>query len=116
MNEVEEPAPPGSERVRLARLARDVALATPGVLATDAGPAGLAVTVGGGARIAGVLCASAPGAGYDVTLRLVCALVPLRPLGDAVRAAVTSAARTAELTIHAVSIQIVGVEDSAARS
>ena len=70
--------------MRLARLARDAALRVPGVIGTDAGPSGVVITEGAQQRLEGVLCVATKDGGYDVTLRLVCGLVPLLALGDAV--------------------------------
>lgn len=98
-----------SPRLRLARLAYETALAAPGVLDTDAGPTGLHCTVGGGERLPGVTCVAAPGGGYDVSLRLVCELVPLRPLGDRVRDAVQTVGAEAGVEVASVTIEITGV-------
>ncbi len=70
-------------------LARDAALAVDGVLGLDAGPTELFMTAGGGVRVGGVRSVAAPEGGFEVTLRLVCALVPLPALADRVREAVT---------------------------
>jgi hypothetical protein len=93
----------------LAELAHDVALADEGVVELDAGVGGLFVTAGGGQRVPGVRCLAAPERGYDLSLRLVCRLVPLPAVADRVRAAVTEAARTAELKLAAVDITIADV-------
>ena len=37
-------------------------------------------------------CVAAPAGGYDVSLRLICGLVALHPLGERIRAAVMRAA------------------------
>ena len=60
------PSATGSERFRLARLARGVALQVPGVVGADTGSMGLCITVGGGERLEGVTCVAAAGGGYDV--------------------------------------------------
>ena len=96
----------GSERFRLAQLAREAALAVPGVMATDTGEMGLFVTVGGGERLEGVICAATRDGGYEVDLRLVCGLVPLLDLGEQVKAAVQRAARIAGITLASVSVHI----------
>lgn len=83
-----------------------MALADEAVVALDAGVGGLFVTAGGGYRVPGVRCLAAPEGGYDVALRLVCRLVPLPAVADRVRAAVTEAARTAELNLVTVTITI----------
>ena len=103
------PLPPAggpSPRVRLAQLARDAALATPGVVDLDAGPAGTFFTAGGGTRIKGVTCSTAPEGGFDVSLRLVCELAPLYAVADRVRVAVESAATEARLIVQSVTITI----------
>jgi hypothetical protein len=100
------PAQAGSDRVRLARLARDAALRVPGVAGTDAGRTGRFVTVGDGQHLPGVLCVAGTG-GYDVSLRLVCELVPLAELGERVRAAVRRSA--AGLPLESVSIHVAGL-------
>lgn len=97
-----------SERFRLARLAREASLRVPGVLATDTGPMGLFITVGGGQRLEGVVCVAAEG-GYEVSLRLVCALVPLPQLGEQVTAAVTSSAARAGIPLESVSVHVAAV-------
>lgn len=94
-----------SERIRLARAARAAALGVPGVLGAIAGPLGAVVTeTSAGDRLEGVSCVAAPTGGYDVSLRLVCSLVALHPLGDAVRGAVMRAAAIAGLRVQGVSV------------
>ncbi|HLI61547.1 MAG TPA: hypothetical protein VKV21_17970 [Solirubrobacteraceae bacterium] len=110
---IERPAP--GARIALAALARDVALTVNGVAGLDDGPAGLFVTAGGGERIGGVRCVAAPEGGYEVSLRLVCELVPLLDLADRVRAAVTEAARAAELRLASVTITIADVVEEGGR-
>lgn len=102
-------APTPSERVRLARLTRRVALGVPGVVGTDAGPDGRWATLDGAHRLEGVTCIAAPGGGYEVGLRLVCGLVPLHALGAAVRDAVAGAARSARLPVERIDVTIVSV-------
>lgn len=104
----------GSERFRLARLARDVALSVPGVVGTDTGPIGAFITVGGGERLDGVLCVAARDGGYEVTLRLVCGLVPLPQLSEQVKAAVARSAALVGFPLDSVSVhvaQLVTAED-----
>ena len=113
------PAPPvlggqvPSPRLQLARLARSAALGVSGVLALDAGPDGRFAVVSGDERIDGVVCvAVAGGSGgdaHDVAVRLVCALVPLTPLGERVRVKVREAAAAAGLSVGSVSVHIAGV-------
>jgi hypothetical protein len=94
-----------SERVHLARLARDAALRVAGVAGTDIGPLGAFVTgAGDGERVEGVICVAVKGGGYDVSLRLVCGLVPLHPLGERVRTAVNRAAAIAGVKLERVSV------------
>ncbi len=108
---VSAPGPGGSERVRLARLAREAALRVPGVTGTDTGPVGLVITAGGGERLEGVLCVAIQDGGYEVTLRLVCGLVPLPALGERVRAAVTAAAASAGLPLESVGVHVAAVAE-----
>lgn len=105
-----EPSP----RIALAALVRDVALAVDGVVALDDGASGRFVTAGGGERIGGVRCLAAPGGGFDVSLRLVCELVPLPAVADRVRAAVGEAARTAEVDLATVTITIADIAEDGA--
>lgn len=94
-----------SDRVRLARLARETALRVPGVVGTSTSPLGVYVTAAGdGERLEGVTCVSAAGGGYAVSLRLVCDLVPLPSLGERVRTAVGRAAAMADAELDSVSV------------
>ena len=114
MNEPAQSAPVGpSVRVRLAELARETALATPGVADLDSGPTGLFFTAGGGTRVAGVTCAAAPHGGFDLALRLVCHFVPLHPVADDVRARIETAAALGGLEAETVTIEVTDVLDSA---
>jgi hypothetical protein len=101
----------GSERLRLARLAREAALRVPGVVATDTGPMGLFITVGEGQRLEGVVCVAAPGDGYELSLRLVCGLVSLPALGQRVQAAVLAAGARVEIPVASVSVHIAEIVD-----
>ncbi len=105
------PPEPGleSERFRLARLVRAAALGIPGVAGTDLGPSGLCVTSERGQRLEGVLCVAAGGGGYDVTLRLICGLVPLEALAEQVRQRVRSAAAGGGPELRRVDVQIADV-------
>ncbi|HTU29723.1 MAG TPA: hypothetical protein VMF07_10100 [Solirubrobacteraceae bacterium] len=105
-----EPSP----RLVLAALVHDTALAVDGVVALDTGPGGLFVTAGGGERVPGVRCLAAPEGGYDVSLRLVCRLVPLPALAERVRAAVVTAATSAGLNAETVTITVADVVDEPA--
>ncbi len=108
------PGAAGSERFRLARLARDAALRVPGVIGTDIGPMGSFITAGGGERLEGVICAATRDGGYEVSLRLVCALVPLPALGELVKHAVTRSASLAGIPLDRVDVHVAalgGMED-----
>jgi uncharacterized alkaline shock family protein YloU len=105
--------PPPSPRLRLARAARDAALDVPGVHDTDAGPLGLYLTAAGGQRVEGVVCAATREGGYEISLKLIADLVPLPALSERVQTAVRRAARSAGLTLSAVSVEITGVATSA---
>jgi hypothetical protein len=104
--------PPGSEpwhveseRVRLARAARQAALAVRGVRAMDAGSAGAFVTgTVDGERLSGVTCIAVPDGGYEVSLCLVAGLVELHPLGQRVQAAVARVASFAGIPLAGVSV------------
>lgn len=98
-----------SPRLRLARLARDAALAVPGVLRMDGGPDGLFAVVSGNQRVDGVLCAATADGGFDLSLRLVCALVPLPALGERVRAGVRARAAAAGLPTASVTVHVPAV-------
>jgi pimeloyl-ACP methyl ester carboxylesterase len=103
--------PGESERVRLARATRDAALRVPGVVGADAGALGGFMTAAGdGERLEGVTCVAAPGGGYDVSLRLVCDLVALQPLGERVRAAAGKAAAKAGITLGSVSVHVAEID------
>lgn len=99
----------GSDRVRLARFARDAALSVPGVADTDSGTTGVFVTGGGGQRVPGVTCVAAAGGGYDVAMRLRCELVPLPDLGARVKVAVRHAAAASGLVVADLRVEIVDV-------
>ena len=101
--------------MRLAQLASEIALATPGVVELDAGPAGAVATIGAGIRVPGVTCAAAPGGEYDVSLRLVCRLVDLPALAARVRAAILAGAASAGLHAATVAIEVVNVVEDATR-
>jgi hypothetical protein len=95
-----------SERVALGRLARNAALRVPGVMRTDAGPDGRWITAGGGERIEGVTCTAATDGGYEVSLRLVCAIVPLPRLADQVRRAVAADAARRRIAVAKVCVHV----------
>jgi hypothetical protein len=79
------------------------------VLALDSGDDGRFAVVSGDERIEGVLCVATAGGGYDVALRLVCALVPLIELGERVRTQVRETATAAGLSLATISIHVAGV-------
>lgn len=60
----------------------------PGVVGLRPGALGLGMTSGGGHRVDGVVVTALRDGRYEVDLHLVCALVPLPPLAERVRAAV----------------------------
>jgi hypothetical protein len=99
-----------SDRVRLARAARQAALAVRGVRALDAGSAATFMTgADDGERLEGVTCIAAPEGGYEVSLRLVADLVALHPLGERVRVAVVRVASFADIELASVSVHFVGL-------
>jgi hypothetical protein len=105
-----EPWQAESDRVRLARAARQAALTVRGVRGVDAGPVGLFFTgAGDGERLEGVTCIAAPEGGYEVSLRLVAGLVALYPLGERVRAAVVRVASFAGIRLASVSVHFADV-------
>jgi hypothetical protein len=80
--------PPVSERVGLARLARDVIDSTPGVTAT-AGPTGRWQTIGSRQAIPGVLAVDGSDGRVDIELHLLARWPPLMALeqiGEQLRA------------------------------
>ena len=114
MADATQTAPGPSDRVRLAQLSAQAAVHVDGVAGLDSGPAGVFSTVGGTTRVGGVTCASAPGGGYDVSLRLVCALVDLHAVADRVRDAVQTIGAEANIEVAAISIVIADVTDDEA--
>ena len=98
-----------SDRLRIATLARDAALTVAGVDGLDAGPARTFVTAGAGEVVGGVNCVAAPEGGYDVSLQLVCEIVPLHPLADRVRDAIAAATAEEQLVAQTVTIRITDV-------
>ena len=79
------PSAPPSDRVRLARLALDAALATDGVDGGTDGPVRMWVTVEQGQRYPGVTAYVTADGTHDVGLHLVVEPVPLHPLAEAIR-------------------------------
>jgi hypothetical protein len=106
--------PAGSARLRLAALASDAALAVPGVVRLTSGTGGTFVTSGSGERVEGVLCTSGASDAYDVSLRIVCAVVPLQRLGESVIAAVRRAAAIHGLPLGFVSVDVWDLETGGA--
>ncbi len=100
-----------SARVRIAQIARETALAVPGVADLDAGPDGRFATTGGGVLVPGVTSIIAPEGGYDVTLRLICEMVALHPLGDRVREVIQTTTADAGLAVASVSILVTGIAE-----
>jgi hypothetical protein len=99
-----------SLRLRLAALVRAAALSTPGVVGVDPGRMGVQMTASDGLRVDGVVCAALPGGRYHAAVHLVAAMVPLRPLADAVRARVQRDVTIAGLAERLGPVDIV-VED-----
>jgi hypothetical protein len=99
----EGPARP-SDRVRLTRAARDAALRVPGVVATDTGPMGLYLTMAGGERLEGIICAAATDGGYDISVRVIAGLVSLPDLSEQITAAIARAAGRVGVSCSSVSI------------
>ena len=98
-----------SERMRLARLAHAAALRVPGVIRADGGPVGLFVSAGDGERVEGVICTAAADGGYEISLRLVCALVPLQRVAEQARTAVVADASRAGIRVASVDVQVADV-------
>jgi len=99
-----------SLRLRLAALVRAAALATPGVVDLDAGRTGIRMTASEGLRVDGVVCAALPGGRYQASVHVVAAMVPLRPLAEAVRARVERDAAIAGLEARLGPVDV-AVED-----
>ena len=100
------PSAPPSDRVRLARLALDAALATDGVDGGTDGPVRMWVTVEQGQRYPGVTATVTPDGTHDVALHLVVDPVPLHPLADAIRTRAASDVAAAGLAEALGSIDI----------
>ena len=90
-------------------MARDVAMRTRGVVRTDVGPGGLFVSVGDGQRVEGVTCVAATDGGYEISLRLVCALMPLAPIAEQVRTVIGAKALMAGMQVASVNVQVADV-------
>jgi hypothetical protein len=84
----------GSDRVRLARLALEAALAVPNVVAAEAGLHGMCVIADrAGGVLRGVSVTADGGGRYAVDLCLVACVAPLVPLGEEVRRRVQASAQ-----------------------
>jgi len=92
-----DPAASGTGRTRLANVALEAALSVAGVVAADAGPRGMHVSVEGARLLRGVRVAAEPGGRYAVDLGLQALLEPLEPLAEHVRERVRQRAGTAGL-------------------
>ena len=105
------PARSSSDRVRLARVALESALAVPGVVRGEPGPRVARVTADGSELLSGVSAIAQSDGRYEIDLRLVARLVPLSPLADNVRAHVHAAAARAVLatTLGSVDIEFADV-------
>lgn len=101
-----------SDRQRLARAARVAMLGVPGVITTDAGPAGLHVTTGPGERLDGIICTASSDGGYDVSVRLIAKLVALPDLSDRVTAAIDRAAARVGVPCSSVAVHVADVVES----
>jgi hypothetical protein len=99
-----------SPRLALARLAREVALADPGVATLDAGSSRLRATSGAGERIDGVVAAATAQGGYTVDLHVGAVPEDLLAMGDRVRGAVALAAAERGLAGELASVSV-HVED-----
>jgi hypothetical protein len=99
---------PESPRLALARLARDVALADPGVATLEAGPTHLRATGGQGERIDGVVAAATAAGGYTLDLHVGAVPEDLLAMGARVRAAVAEAAAQRGLAgeLRSVSVHV----------
>lgn len=100
-----------SDRLRLARAALEATLRVPGVVGTDAGPAGLHVTTNHGERLEGIICAAASDGGYDISLRLIAGLVALPALSDRITSAVRRAATSIGVLCDNVTVHVADVVD-----
>ena len=54
-------------------------------------------------------CVAATDGGYEILLRLVCALVPLQPIAEKVRTVVGAKAVTAGIHVTSVNVQVADV-------
>lgn len=107
-SESETPAPPAeSTRIRLARLARDEALAVDGVASVGPHRRPDRGTHGGGERIDGVVCVAEPDGRYGLALYIGAEPVPLYALAEQVRKAVATAAERQGLAAELGSIDVV---------
>lgn len=104
-------ASPQSDRVRLARVALESALAVPGVVRGEAGVGVARLTADGSELLVGVSAIAQADGRYAIDLRLIARLVPLWPLADHVRAGVQAAAARAGIAalLGSVDVEFAGV-------
>jgi len=107
-----------SPRARLARLAREAALAAPGVVGLSAGPGGLLVAADRGDAVTGVSAEARGDGRFDIRVGVVVGepLPPLQELADRIRArlAETAAAQGLGELLGPVEIAIADVATPAA--
>ncbi|MGI8749751.1 MAG: hypothetical protein ACR2J6_04250 [Thermoleophilaceae bacterium] len=99
--------------MRLATLALSAALGVAGVVCGHDGGDGRYATAVPGLVLPGVVVAAQRAGRYTVDLYLTASLVPLRPLGDRVREAVSERARSGglEAALGPVSVRFLSVEE-----
>jgi len=104
-------ASPPSDRVRLARVALESALAVPGVVRGEAGVGVARVTADGPGLLVGVSAIAQADGRFAIDLRLIARLVPLWPLADHVRAGVQAAAARAGMAalLGSVDVEFAGM-------
>ena len=102
-----QPQAAGSSRARLARVARDAAMAVPGVVGADAGPRGWCVTEDQtGTLLRGVSVIAQPDGRYAVDLCLVAEIVSLLTLAEEVRARLQARAARESLISQLGSVSV----------
>jgi len=105
---------PVSERLALARLAREAALDSHEVASLDPRPSS-AATTSGGERVEGVASLAAPGGAYELTLYVIARPVSLHRLGEQLRQRVRRSAEAHGLgeelgAVNVVVTDVVGEE------
>jgi hypothetical protein len=70
------------------------------------------VTLDGGHRIEGVRCVATNTGAYEVSLRLICGLVPLLSLGTTVRTRVATKAARSALPLDRVLVHVAGIVET----